>query len=256
MQVSIITCTNNSEKTIQDCCLSIFSQSYKNIEHIILDRNSQDRTTSIVKQNSRKNIKIYQQKSFGIYGALNEGMKVSNGEIIGILHSDDQLIDKDVIKIIAEVFLKNRDLDILFSNIYYTKKNDTNKIIRKWVSSLKEGIQSNQELNKKIENGWMPPHTTLFFKKDLLQKVGYYDENLKISSDYDFIIRLFKKNEFKIFFLDKFTVKMRSGGISNKNIKNILIKMNEDFSIMRKYKLNAIKTILIKNLSKIQQFFI
>jgi len=101
----------------------------------------------------------------------------------------------------------------------------------------------------------MPPHTTLFIKKDLLTKIGYYDENLKISSDYDFMIRLLKKENLKFFFLDKFTIKMRIGGISNKSIRNILIKMREDYNIMKKFKFNALKVLLIKNLSKIIQFF-
>jgi len=254
MQVSLITCTNKSEKTIKDCCLSISSQTYSNIEHIVLDNNSEDETLSIIKKYAKKIVKVYQQKSSGIYGAVNEGMKVSNGKIIGILHSDDELIDKDTISIIAQKFL-DENLDILFSNIYYTKKNNLNKIVRKWKSNLEEGIQSNDILYKKISNGWMPPHTTLFIKKDLLKHVGYYDENFKISADYDFIIRLFRKNDVKIFYLNKFTVKMRSGGISNKNIKNIFIKMNEDFTIMRKFKFNAFKAIIIKNLSKISQFF-
>ena len=254
MQVSLITCTNNSEETIRDCCLSISSQTYSNIEHIILDNNSKDKTISIIKKYSQKNVKIYQQKSIGIYGAINEGMKISNGNIIGILHSDDELIDKDVISVITQKFI-NENLDILFSNVYYTKKNDLTKIIRKWKSNLKEGIQSNDILDKKINNGWMPPHTTLFFRKSLLKDIGYYDESLKISSDYDFIIRLFKRKNLKIFYLNEFTVKMRSGGISNKNIKNIFLKMNEDFNIMKKFKFNAIKTIIVKNLSKIGQFF-
>jgi len=254
MQVSLITCTNNSEKTINDCCVSIFSQTYDNIEHIILDKNSQDKTISIIKKYERKNLKIYQQKSSGIYGALNEGMKSSNGDIIGILHSDDEFIDKDVVSIIVKKFIDN-NLDILFSNIFYTNKKNTNKILRKWQSNLNEGIQYNDELKKKINNGWMPPHTALFFKRYLLNDIGYYDESLKIASDYDFIIRLFKKDHLKIFFLDKFTVKMRIGGISNNNIKNILIKMKEDYKIMKKFKLNALKTLLLKNLSKIKQFF-
>ena len=254
MQVSLITCTNNSEETIRDCCLSISSQTYSNIEHIILDNNSKDKTISIIKKYSQKNVKIYQQKSIGIYGAINEGMKISNGNIIGILHSDDVLIDKDVISVITQKFI-NENLDILFSNVYYTKKNDLTKIIRKWKSNLKEGIQSNDILDKKINNGWMPPHTTLFFRKSLLKDIGYYDESLKISSDYDFIIRLFKRKNLKIFYLNEFTVKMRSGGISNKNIRNIFLKMNEDFNIMKKFKFNAIKTIIVKNLSKIGQFF-
>ena len=111
-------------------------------------------------------------------------------------------------------------MDVLFSNIFYTKQNDTNKIVRKWTSNLKDGIQSNNILNKKINNGWMPPHPTIFFKRDLLDKIGYYNEDLIISSDYDFIIRMFRENNLKIFFLNKVTLKMRIGGISNKNLKN------------------------------------
>ena len=254
MQVSLITCTYNSEKTVEDCCNSIRSQTYKNLEHIIIDNNSDDSTLDKLNKSQINNQRVFQQKTKGIYGALNEGMKMCNGNIIGILHSDDQLFDKEIIEIIAKKFLEN-NLDVLFSNIFYTRKDNTNKITRKWTSNLKEGIQQNNELNKKINNGWMPPHTTLFFKKNLLKEIGYYDERFKISSDYDFIIRLFKQNNLKIFFLNRFSVKMRSGGISNKNLKNILIKMSEDIKIMKKFKFNVFKTILIKNLSKIKQFF-
>ena len=118
MQVSLITCTSNSEKTIKNCCLSIFKQSYDNIEHIISDKNSKDKTISIIKEYGAKNLIIHEQKSSGIYGALNEGMKVSNGNIIGILHSDDKFIDNNVVKIIVDKFI-DKNLDVLFSNIYY-----------------------------------------------------------------------------------------------------------------------------------------
>ena len=97
-------------------------------------------------------------------------MKIANGHIIGFLHSDDQLIDKNVINLISKKFFEEK-LDVLFSNIYYTKKNNPNKIVRKWISNLKEGTQLNKNLIKKINNGWMPPHTTLFIKKDLLKKI-------------------------------------------------------------------------------------
>ncbi len=254
MQVSLITCTNNSETTIKNCCNSIFSQTYDEIEHIIIDKNSKDRTISIIKNFGIKNLEIYQQKSLGVYGALNEGMKLSNGEIIGVLHADDEFIDKEVISTIVKKFL-DENIDVLFSNIYYTQKNNPNKIIRKWVSDLNEGLQSNKNLNKKVNNGWMPPHTSLFFKKKLLDRIGYYNENFKISSDYDFMIRLIRENNLKIFFLNKFTIKMRIGGMSNKSLKNISIKMMEDFKIMKRFKLDALKAILIKNLSKIKQFF-
>ena len=254
MQVSLITCTRNSEKTIKNCCLSISSQTHDNIEHIISDKNSQDKTISTIKKYGIKNLIIHEQKSLGIYGAINEGMRKSNGDIIGVLHSDDEFIDKNVIKIICEKFLQE-NLDVLFSNILYTSQHNTNKIIRKWKSNLKEGIQSNSILSKKINNGWMPPHTAIFFKKDLLNRIGYYNENFIISSDYDFIIRMFKEKNLKIYFLNKYTIKMRMGGISNKNIQNIFLKMKEDLNIMKKFKLNVFKCIFVKNFSKIKQFF-
>lgn len=254
MQVSLITCTYNSEKTIKDCCLSILSQSYENIEHIVLDKQSQDLTLDIASNFKIKNQKQIQQKKDGIYPAINEGLKSANGDIIGLIHSDDELFEKDIIKKIVKIF-DEQNVDVIFSNLLYTSKNDKGKIIRKWVSNLNQGIQSNDFLNKKIQNGWMPPHTTLFLKKKLIEKIGYYDESFKISSDYDFIIRLFKNRDLKIFFLNEFTIKMRFGGTSNKNIKNIITKMGEDFNIMRKHNLSPLKTIFLKNISKISQFF-
>ena len=255
MQASLITCTHNSEKTIKDCCLSILAQTYGDIEHIVLDKNSQDETIDIVKQSNIGNQKIIQQKSSGIYGALNEGMRAATGDVIGILHSDDQLLDKNIIKTISEIFLKEK-VDILFSNLVYTSGHDTNKIIRRWTTKLDEGYQSNNLILQKIYNGWMPPHPTLFIRKSFIKKNQiFYDESYKISSDYDFIIRLFSIANTRIFFLNKFTIKMRFGGESNKNIKNLTIKMKEDFQILKKNKLNPFKLLLLKNFSKISQFF-
>ncbi len=254
MQVSLITCTYNSEKTIKDCCLSILSQSCKDLEHIIIDNHSNDKTLSIANEYKIEFQKILKQKSNGLYGALNEGLIAASGEIIGILHSDDQFIDNTIVENIRKIFL-NEKIDILFSNLFYTKKNDTTKIVRKWRSNLANGIQSNLKIEKKINNGWMPPHTTIFFKKSLLNNIGLYNEKFKISSDYDFIIKLLRAKNIKIFFLDKYTIKMRAGGISNKSIGNIFIKMIEDIKIMKKNEMNFFKTIILKNFSKISQFF-
>ena len=254
MQVSLITCTYNSEKTIKDCCLSILSQSCKDLEHIIIDNHSNDKTLSIANEYKIKFQKILKQKSNGLYAALNEGLIAASGEIIGILHSDDQFIDNTIVENIRKIFL-NEKIDILFSNLFYTKKNDTTKIVRKWRSNLANGIQSNLKIEKKINNGWMPPHTTIFFKKSLLNNIGLYNEKFKISSDYDFIIKLLRAKNIKIFFLDKYTIKMRAGGISNKSIANIFIKMIEDIKIMKKNEMNFFKTIILKNFSKISQFF-
>ena len=254
MQVSLITCTNNSEETISDSCLSIISQSHKDIEHIVIDNNSTDNTLSIVKESKINYQKIFQQKSNGIYGALNEGLKLSNGKIIGILHSDDQLYDDRVIEKIEKIFC-NKNIDVLFANLLYVSRKNSKKVIRRWNSNLEEGIQPNIFLNKMLSNGWMPPHTTIFIKKNVLEKIGYYDESFKISSDYDYIIKIIKENIFKVFFFNEYTVKMKIGGISNKNIKNILLKLTEDYKIIKKNRFNIIKVLLFKNFSKVKQFF-
>ena len=144
---------------------------------------------------------------------------------------------------------------LYFQIFFILQKKNSNKIIRSWKSNLSEGMQSNNVLQNKIKNGWMPPHTSLFIKRNLLQDIGYYNESFKISSDYDFMIRIMKTNNLKIYFLNKFTVKMRLGGLSNKNISNILIKMKEDYIIMKHYNFNTFKTLLLKNLSKLIQFF-
>ena len=101
----------------------------------------------------------------------------------------------------------------------------------------------------------MPPHTTLFIKKNLIDEIGLYDEKFKISSDYDFLIRLMKNEKLNLFYLNNFTIKMKTGGISNKNLINIILKMKEDMNIMKKYNLPPFKTIIYKNFSKISQFF-
>lgn len=255
MQVSLITCTWNSEKTIKNCCKSILDQTYDDIEHVIVDKTSDDKTLSICKKYKIKNQKIILQKNSGIYGALNEGLIEVKGDIVGILHSDDELFDKDVIQKIVRKF-EDKDINILFSNLIYTKKNDPSAILRKWKSNITEGIQSKKLFLEKFQKGWMPPHPTIFIKKNLLNEIKInYDEKLKISSDYDFIIKLFRNEKSKIFFLNQYTVRMRSGGTSNKNINNIIIKILEDYKILKKNTINPLKGIIYKNLSKIKQFF-
>ena len=254
MQVSLITCTYNSQKTIKDCCLSILSQTYKNIEHIILDKQSSDETLDIAIKYKIKNQKIIQQKGVGIYSAINEGIKAATGDIIGILHSDDEFDNENTIEEIEKKFSEYK-INALFSNLVYINKSKENKIIRKWKSNLSDGIQSNDEILKKMSKGWMPPHTTLFIKKNLIDEIGLYDEKFKISSDYDFLIRLMKNEKLNLFYLNNFTIKMKTGGISNKNLINIILKMKEDMNIMKKYNLPPFKTIIYKNFSKISQFF-
>ena len=247
MKISIITATFNSGKFIESCIKSILKQNYKKFEIIIIDGLSTDSTIKKIKTLLYKhnNIKIFSEKDLGIYHALNKGIEKANGDIIGFVHSDDLLYNKNVLSNIIDVF-KNSNIDGVYGDLQYVEKQNTNKVIRYWKSKdFKPNL---------INKGWTPPHPTLYLKKKVYEKHGFFDLNYKISSDYDFMTKIFKDNTFNFKYIPKVITKMRVGGISNKNIKNVLIKTFEDYKVIYKNGSGGIITLLRKNTSKIKQF--
>ena len=248
MKISIITATFNRGHFIESCVLSILRQDIKDVELIIIDGLSTDSTFEklrpLIKKN--KNIKFYSETDSGIYDALNKGIDKANGEIIGFLHSDDVFYNSEVLKKIIYKF-KNHDIDGLYGNLEYVEKIDTNKVVRFW-----ESCAFNNNLLRK---GWAPPHPTLFLKSNIYKKHGKFDLKFKISADYDFMLRIFKDDSLKFEYIPRVITRMRTGGVSNKNIKNIFIKTFEDFKAIRKNKIGSVGTLLRKNTSKIKQFY-
>lgn len=213
MKVSIITVVYNNCKTILDAINSVQSQSYNDIEYIIIDGNSTDGTLDIIKQNCSQFTKIVSEPDKGIYDAMNKGIKLATGDIVGILNSDDIYADKQVISDVANCFLINKKLGILYGNLIYVKANNTNHVVRKW--------NSKPYFSKYFEYGNVPPHPALFLKKSVYNKVGLFNLEFKLAADYEFMLRLFKKFDFKSQYLNRLMVKMRLGGATNKNLKNI-----------------------------------
>jgi len=247
MKISIITATFNSGKFIESCIKSVLKQNYKKFEIIIIDGLSTDSTIKKIKTLLYKhnNIKIFSEKDLGIYHALNKGIEKATGDIIGFVHSDDLLYNKNVLSNIIAVF-KNSNIDGVYGDLQYVEKQNTNKVIRYWKSKdFKPNL---------INKGWTPPHPTLYLKKKVYEKHGFFDLNYKISSDYDFMTKIFKDNTFNFKYIPKVITKMRVGGISNKNIKNVLIKTLEDYKVIYKNGSGGIITLLRKNTSKIKQF--
>lgn len=249
MKVSIITACYNSEKTISKTIKSVINQSYENIEYIIVDGSSNDGTLKIIndfKKKSDLKFIIISENDLGIYDALNKGIKLSKGEIIGFLHSDDFLANTNVISEIVKSFSKN-EVDGIYGDLVYVYKNNVKKILRYW--------KSKNFKNSLLINGWMPPHPTLYLRKSVYKKHGFFNLHYKISSDYDFIIRIFKDEVLKFKYIPMVITKMRYGGISNGNLINIFHKIKEDFIILRKNNVGNLFTLLKKNFSKIEQFF-
>lgn len=247
LKVSIITVVFNGEKYIEDSIKSVITQSYKNIEYIIIDGNSTDNTLNIVNKYKNNISKIISEKDNGIYDAMNKGLQLATGNIVGILNSDDFYTNDAVINKIVQIFEENRQIDIIYSDLVYIDETNTNKIVRFWKSGKQQPFK----------NGWHPPHPTIFVKKELYNKYGFFDTNFKISADYELMLRFIEKNKVNLFYLPETTVKMRIGGISNKNIKNI-IKAN--IEVLSTWKKNELKIsffiFFIKPLKKIKQFFI
>ena len=247
MKVSIITATYNSENTIEVCMRSVLSQTYDHIEHIIIDGNSKDKTLKKVNTllKDRTNATIISEPDKGIYDALNKGVAKATGDIIGFVHSDDFLADSNIIEKIVEVF-KLQKVDGVYGDLHYVAFNDTDKVIRNWVSKTFK--------TKLLKQGWMPAHPTLYLKKELYNLNGGFDLSYKIAADYDFILRIFKQNELKFFYLPTVIVKMRVGGASNRSIKNIIQKTKEDYRAIKKNQTGNGLTVIVKNFSKIKQF--
>jgi glycosyltransferase involved in cell wall biosynthesis len=247
MKVSIITAAYNSAETIKDCIHSVIKQSYTSIEHIIIDGGSTDGTTEIIKAMALLNKHIYytSEPDEGIYDALNKGVNIATGDIIGFLHSDDLLADTAGIAAIVNT-IETTGCDGVYTDLELVHKQNINTVVRYWKSC---------NYNPKfLSRGWMPPHPTLYLKKAVYEHYGTYDISYKIAADYDFVLRLFKDDQLVLNYLPLVLTKMRIGGASSKNIKSIILKSKEDFKILKNNNFKSpIYTLVYKNLRKLKQ---
>ena len=179
MKFSLISCSYNSKKTINDLIDSVTNQDYNNVEHIIIDGTSTDGTLEILKSYKKNNtsVKLISEKDNGVYDALNKGLNLATGDVIGFVHSDDFLNSNIIISEIASIF-ENNDIHGVYGDLQYVKRNDISKIVRSW--------KSRPFYPEMIKKAWMPPHPTLFLRKEVYEKHGHFDTSYKISADYEF----------------------------------------------------------------------
>jgi glycosyltransferase len=249
MKVTIITATHNSGESLLKCIESIKSQDYKNIEHIVVDGGSTDNTLEIIKSNRNTITAYVSEKDSGIYEALNKGLRLSSGDIIGFLNSDDVLADNTTISQIVKAF-ETTACDVLYGDLLYKSKRNgdgNTKTIRYW--------RSNDFKEKSLKYGWMPPHPTLYCRKEIYDNLGFYEEKYRIASDYDYILRVFKNKHLKKLYLPITIVEMDMGGISNNSLRNIINKSSEDYQIIKKNHVGGFYTLIGKVTRKIFQFY-
>lgn len=248
MKISIITATFNSEKFIRTAIKSYADQTFDEKELIIVDGKSTDDTLEILTDNTQHINTLVSEKDKGIYDALNKGIELAQGDIIGILHSDDFLAHDEVLEKVSQRFIENPTIDAIYGDLQYIDRQNPQKIIRNWISG---------DYNiRNFEKGWMPPHPTLFIKKECFKKFGNYNLSYKSASDYDLILRFLFKNKINVSYIPEVLVKMRVGGLSNKSLQNRIRANKEDRLAL---KVNGVPSALwvsiIKPLSKLNQFW-
>lgn len=244
MKISIITISFNAKATIEKTLKSVANQSYKDIEHIIVDGGSKDNTIDIC--NSFSHIsKTISEPDKGVYDAFNKGLRLATGDIIGFLNADDTFYNKNSIQDIADAFNQNR-VDIVYGNLDYI--NGKGKVIRNWRSqSYKKGL---------IKQAWMPAHPTFYCKKDVYNRLGGYNDSFKIAGDFELCLRFLEINNILSFYLDKKLVKMLTGGISNSGLKSKWVIYKEE---IRAFKINNVSInsflFFLYKFKKLKQFF-
>ncbi len=229
MKISIITVSYNSENTLSNTIESVLSQGFSDIEYIIVDGCSKDGTTAIIKSaessfNGR--MKWVSEPDKGLYDAMNKGIKIATGDVIGILNSDDLFYDSNVLRDIALAFDENTDA--LFGNLYFVKSDDVHCIVRAWKGSTYSSFKK----------GWHPAHPTFYVRREVYEKYGGFDISFDVSADFELMLRFIEKNRIRTKYLDRYMVKMRMGGESTRNIANI-IRGNRN--IIRAFRKNDIQ---------------
>lgn len=245
MKVSIITPVYNNVSTIADSIISIKKQTHKNLEHIIIDGQSSDGSLGVINSMGHYRMMVFSETDTGVYDAMNKGLNLASGDIIGFVHGDDFIAHEQVIERIVTAF-EDPEIEAVYGNLDYVAKNDKSKILRYWNGSSFS--------MKNLRNGWMPAHPTLYIRSHVYERLGGFNTKFRISADYDFILRYFLETSSKTVFIPEVLYKMRTGGISNRCLKNILLKMYEDRCALTNNGVAVIPALLTKNLSKVMQF--
>lgn len=247
MKVSIITVAYNSADTIEDCIKSVLSQEYPNIEYLLVDGKSTDETLDIVRKYQDSIQKVVSEPDEGIYHAMNKGLELCSGDVVGFLNSDDIYADSKVITRVVEQ-LKSSGADSCYGDLVYVDRTDIDVVRRKWVSGKYE--------RNNFLKGWMPPHPTFFLKRVHYQQYRGFNLDFRTSADYELMLRMLFKHEISATYLNRILVKMRTGGQSNVSVSNRIKANLEDRNA---WKVNDLKppfwTTIRKPLSKLGQFF-
>ncbi|GGF60896.1 glycosyltransferase family 2 protein [Wenyingzhuangia marina] len=228
MKITIITVCYNSAKTLETTIQSVIDQTYDDIEYIVVDGGSKDQTLDIIKKHQKRISKWISEPDNGLYDAMNKGVSMSTGDVVGLINSDDLFCDNRAIEKVMNIFKKNIDIDSVYADLFYVSQNNIDNIVRRWITGDK----------RKFRKGWHPAHPTFYVKKKIYNKYGNFNLSYKIAADFEIMLRFIEKYKISTQYLNEPLVKMRLGGETNKNLKNIF---NQNIECIKAFKQNNIK---------------
>jgi glycosyltransferase involved in cell wall biosynthesis len=245
MLVTIITVCYNRQATIAQSIESVLAQDYPNIEYIVIDGESTDGTQGILNQYADK-ITIYRsERDKGMYDALNKGLALATGDIIGLMHSDDVFYDKKVVSKIVAKLQQQPSADALYGDGIYVSNDASQKIVRNRIGGPYH--------YKRIQSGWLPLHPTVYLRKSVIDRYGDYDLTFKIASDTEFLLRYLYKHKIKVTYLPSYIVKMRMGGLST-DYKRAFKVLKEDYQIYSYHNIPGVKVVFQKKMKALLQY--
>jgi glycosyltransferase len=244
-KISIITVTYQSARTLSATIDSVRRQTFKDFEYIVVDGGSTDDTIDILKKNSDVVDKWISEPDGGIYDAMNKGIGLSEGELVGFIHADDVFAKADVLDNI-DLRFKETEFHLLYGDLEYVRSENPDKVVRYW--------RSGSFRRQQLQRGWMPPHPTVYVNRDFFKRVGRFDVDYRISADYEWLLRALSRPSVKVEYMPEVMVRMKLGGASNGSLRNVIAKSGEDLKALRSHNIGGFRTLFLKNASKLSQF--
>jgi glycosyltransferase involved in cell wall biosynthesis len=245
-RITIVTAVFNRERTVADAIDSVRTQTYEHVEHVVVDGASTDGTLSSIEALRSPSMRVVSEPDDGIYDAVNKGMALATGDVLGLVHSDDLLADEAVLADVAAAF-DDPAVDAVYGDLEYVSGENPDRVVRYW--------RAGEFSMGRLRYGWMPPHPTLFVRRRVIERHGVYDTRYRIAADYDAVLRWFAAG-IEVRYVPRVLVRMRLGGESNASLRKVLRKSSEDYRALRSSGVGGAGTLLLKNAVKLPQFLL
>ena len=246
-KITVITVCYNSAATLADALRSVASQTWPYVEHIVIDGASNDGTRAVIEAHGERLAQVISEPDAGIYDAMNKGLRLATGDLVGFLNADDVFASTETLARVACAALDAPQADAVYGDLQYVDQDRPDQVFRHW--------RSEPFRPSRLRCGWMPPHPTLYVRRRVMESLGGFDTGFRIAADYDFILRLFRRPGRNYVYLPQVLVLMRTGGASNRSLRALLRKSREDYRAVRRHSIGGWLTLACKNFRKIGQFF-